>query len=86
MSKREKLLQKVLSGQSDSNISFKDLVLLLEHFRFNHRQEGSHHIFTMPGIHERVNLQSDGSKAKRYQVKQIREIITKYGFKLYEEE
>jgi len=65
MGKNEKFLAKVLSGQSDANIAFSDLVGLLEWIGFDHRQEGSHQIFTKSGLLERINLQSDGAKAKR---------------------
>lgn len=81
MGKKAKILEKVLSGQSDNNIAFADLVDLLETFGFDHRQQGSHHIFTRVGVIERVNLQSDGPKAKKYQVKQVRNVLTKYSFK-----
>ncbi len=42
------------------------------------RISGSHHIFRLAGIKEKINLQKDGAKAKPYQVKQIRQIILKY--------
>jgi len=42
------------------------------------RIKGSHHIFSREGIDEIVNLQPDDSKAKAYQVKQIRDIMVKY--------
>lgn len=42
------------------------------------RIKGSHHIFRMDGVEEKINLQKDGSKAKPYQVKQVRNIILKY--------
>jgi hypothetical protein len=45
MSKFEKLIQKVLSGNSDKNIDFKDLCNLLETLGFNNRIKGSHHIY-----------------------------------------
>ncbi len=80
MGKREKVLKKILSGQADYNISFNDLVSLLLSLGFERRQEGSHNIFTKEGISERINLQADGSKAKGYQVKQIRRIFTSYKF------
>ena len=38
----------------------------------------SHHIFRKAGVEEKVNLQKDGSNAKPYQVKQVRNIILKY--------
>ena len=42
------------------------------------RSFGSHHIFTKPGIVERINLQREGSKAKPYQVRQVRKILAQY--------
>jgi len=42
------------------------------------RTKGSHHIFRKEGINEKVNLQEAGSKAKPYQVKQVRYLIVKY--------
>lgn len=45
MGKREKLLRRILSGQSDYNISFNELVSLLLSLGFKMRQEGSHKIF-----------------------------------------
>ena len=40
--------------------------------------EGSHRIFTRHGMEEILNLQPKGSKAKPYQVKQVRNILVKY--------
>jgi len=80
MGKREKVLKKILSGQADYNISFSDLINLLLSLGFERRQEGSHNIFTKEGINERINIQAEGSKAKGYQVKQIRKILTNYKF------
>jgi len=42
------------------------------------RASGSHHIFTRPGVIERINLQREGSKAKLYQVRQIRKVLETY--------
>jgi hypothetical protein len=79
MSKFEKLLMKLLSGNADSNFSFDDLRNVLFHFDFIERTTGgSHRIFYKEGIEEIINIQPKGSKAKPYQVKQIRLIILKY--------
>ena len=69
-----------LSGTSDSNISFSALCQLLCYFGFDERIKGSHHIFTKYDVTEILNLQPKKSKAKAYQVKQVREIILKYHF------
>jgi len=48
------------------------------HLGFDERIRGSHHIFSREGVEEILNLQSKGSKAKAYQVKQVRSVILKY--------
>ena len=78
MSKYEKLLIQILRGASDANISFDGLCQLLRHLGFQERIRGSHHIFTRGGVEEILNVQPRGSKAKAYQVKQVRGVILKY--------
>lgn len=78
MSKLDKLILKLLSGNADNNIEFSDLVKILEILDFSCRIKGSHHIFWKNGVDEIINLQANGSKAKPYQVKQVRTIIIKY--------
>lgn len=81
MSKFNKIVFKLLSGTSDSNFSFEDLRTLLLALGFNERTTGgSHRIFTKNNVAEIINIQPKGSKAKPYQVKQVREIILKYKF------
>jgi predicted RNA binding protein YcfA (HicA-like mRNA interferase family) len=77
MSKHQKLREKILDGRSDANIGFQDLRGLLLELGFVERISGSHHIFRKEGVAEMPNLQRDGSKAKSYQVRQIREIMKK---------
>lgn len=69
MARQEKLLIKILRGASDAQIPFDQLCTLLEGLGFEQRIRGSHHIFTMTGIDEIINLQPRGKKAKPYQVK-----------------
>ena len=78
MGQFEKLLIKILCGSADRDIDFDDVCKVLSHFEFDVRIKGSHHIFYKDGIDEILNIQPDGSKAKPYQVKQIRQIILKY--------
>ncbi|ROL61587.1 type II toxin-antitoxin system HicA family toxin [Bacteroidetes/Chlorobi group bacterium ChocPot_Mid] len=78
MSRIVKLILKILSGNSDSNISFSELCNLLDYFGFSVRIKGDHYIYFKDGIDEIINLQPLGNKAKTYQVKQIRNIILKY--------
>jgi predicted RNA binding protein YcfA (HicA-like mRNA interferase family) len=82
MSKTEKILMLLLSGQSDANIEFSDLLNLLERLGFIVRIKGSHHIFFRNDIEEIINLQPDKNKAKPYQVKQVRNLILKYNLKI----
>ncbi|MCA1754117.1 MAG: type II toxin-antitoxin system HicA family toxin [Spirochaeta sp.] len=78
MDKYEKLLLQILRGASDANIRFDDLRGLLRSLGFTERSKGSHHSFRRAGIEEKLNLQRDGSKAKVYQVRQVRNVILKY--------
>ena len=64
--------------RSPANVRFVDLRRLVEAIGYVlRRQKGSHHIFThatrlaLPI----VNLQSDGAKAKPYQVRQVLRLI-----------
>jgi len=75
VSKWAKFRAKILSGQSDGNIDFDDLVAYLLRCGFVQRTRGSHNLFTKKGIDALVNLQADGPKAKRYQVRQVRDIL-----------
>ena len=74
----DKLLGKILRGGSDSNIAFEDLCQLLRHLGFDERTRGSHYLFGKSGITELINLQREGSKAKVYQVRQVRAVLLKY--------
>jgi predicted RNA binding protein YcfA (HicA-like mRNA interferase family) len=79
MGKYEKVLFQVMRGLSDQNISFKDLCGLLDHLGFKNRIKGSHYIYYREDIEEIINLQpKKDSKAKPYQVKQVRNIILMY--------
>ena len=78
MTQLEKLWLQILRGTSDSNIGFDDLLRLLTLLGFDVRIRGSHHVFSKSNVAELINLQRDGSKAKPYQVKQVRQIIVKY--------
>jgi len=79
MGKHEKLLLKIIGGASDANIQFDELCNFLKHLDFAMRVKGSHHIFRKEGIAEKINLQRDGNMAKPYQVKQVRNVVVKYG-------
>lgn len=78
MRKFDKLRQTILDGRSDANINFEELRSFLKFLGFEERIKGSHHSFRREGVFEKPNLQKDGSKAKSYQVRQVRTILTKY--------
>ncbi len=65
-----------MSGSADSNIEFQELCRLLIRLGFEERVKGDHHIFVKENIAEIINVQPNGSKAKPYQVKQVRSILT----------
>ena len=51
------------------NLRFRDLTRLVESLGFRlARVNGSHHVFTHPGLAELVNLQEVDGKCKPYQV------------------
>jgi len=78
MGKYDKLLLQILKGTSDANIAFEDLRKLLLKLGFEERKRGSHYIFRKEGVEEKINIQRDDSKAKVYQVRQVRAVILKY--------
>jgi predicted RNA binding protein YcfA (HicA-like mRNA interferase family) len=78
MAKHLKFLKRLMSGQSDTDIAFDDLCSLLKRFGFQVRVRGDHHIFTKDGIVEIINLQPVNTKAKPYQVKQVRNMLRAY--------
>ena len=78
MSQYEKLLLRILCGTQDSNITFSDLQKVLTILGFVVRIKGDHFIYTRDDIAEIINIQPKGTKAKPYQVKQVRNLILKY--------
>ncbi|MEH1939466.1 MAG: type II toxin-antitoxin system HicA family toxin [Nostoc sp.] len=78
MSQQDKLLDKILSGTSDTDIPFAQLWQLLYTLGFDERIRGDHRIFIKADVEEILNLQQKRGKAKRYQIKQVRAVILKY--------
>jgi len=80
MSKKDKLYKKAKA--SPENLSFVELCSLAEHAGFEFRnQTGSHKIFKHPANKKMLNFQPDEKNkgnAKKYQVKQLVEIIENY--------
>ena len=69
----------VMTENNDSNIWFTDFRNLILSYGFRERIRGDHYIYKRDDIVERINIQPNGSKAKAYQVKQVRMIFGKYG-------
>ena len=82
MSSKEKLLQAVLSGQGYKNFRFSDLQTLLSALGFKMRIRGDHYIFSREDIPEILNLQPKDGMGKPYQIRQLREIVVKYGLEV----
>jgi hypothetical protein len=78
MSQYEKLLATLMSGVRDNSFAFSDLQMILDRLDFQCRVKGDHFIYTKDGVEEIINIQPIGSRAKPYQVKQIRQVILKY--------
>lgn len=81
MTKKQRLLRKILSGTK--NVAFSDMVVLVEAFGFRLvRITGSHHIFDHPQLIEQVNLQNKNGQAKPYQVRQFFQLVEQYDLTL----
>ncbi len=77
--KHRKLLERIVGGHSDASIPFDRLCALLGRLGFAERVRGSHHVFSRQDIPELLDLQETReATAKPYQVKQVRELLTKY--------
>lgn len=50
MSKIDKLIKKLLSGDSDNNFDFDDLRKVIEHYGFKEEIRGSHHLYRIKVI------------------------------------
>ena len=75
----KKIYESVISGKADNNIKYTDFQNLIIDLGFEFkRQKGSHKIYFHNGIKEFMNIQSDGNKAKDYQVKQLRNIVLEH--------
>lgn len=67
-----------MSGTADANIRYDDLCLLLCRLGYTSSQSGgSHRIFRFVG-RDFINLQKAGGMAMSYQVRQVRDQLSKY--------
>jgi hypothetical protein len=63
-----------------SAIAFHELSWVLMRLGFTRRVRGSHHIFTHGRVRDILNLQPRrGGEAKPYQVRQVRDVVVRYG-------
>lgn len=64
----EKLFNKILTANSNSNIPFEQICKLIAKLGFTERIKGSHHIFYNKNVEEIINLQPKNNKAKPYRL------------------
>lgn len=83
MSRKEKLIAKIMNQAQEKNVTFEELISLVVLLGFSLKNiTGSHRVYTKTGIEEIVNLQEGkNGKAKPYQVKEVRKIINERGLK-----
>lgn len=74
-----------MGGRADANVAFGDMRQLLLRLGFDERTRGDHFIFSREGVEEILNLQPRGGMAKPYQVRQVRNVILRYGMGVEDE-
>ena len=80
MGKWDKFRRKLLSGGSDRNIRFSELIGYVKDLGFDVHIQGSHHVCSRHNLSENLVLQPLGDgNAKPYQVKQVRALVQQYG-------
>jgi len=80
-----KLLNRI-GGGAVTNVSFPDLVVLLEALGFQEvGGRGSHRVFTRLGVIEILTLQEVRGQAKPYQVRQVAAVVRRYNLQLEDE-
>jgi len=82
MGKYAKVYEHIMMRRSDSNVPFFDVCVLLSRIGFECRIRGDHHIFTMEGVEEIINIQPKNGMGKPYQIKQIRDLLLKYKLRM----
>jgi predicted RNA binding protein YcfA (HicA-like mRNA interferase family) len=76
MAKLKKLIDKLMRG---APLSFRELEQLLISLGFSlERVAGSHHIYVHPDANRPISIQPDGKEAKRYQLRQLRDMIVEF--------
>lgn len=82
MVKPAKLYAQLLQS-SNRSVAYRDFekLVLAFGFKFN-RMNGSHAIYTHPLISRPFPIQPEGKDAKRYQVRDLLELVEQYGLTL----
>jgi hypothetical protein len=76
----QKIRTALLEPSKDYGHRFRDVVHFLEASGWTLRIAGSHHIFTRSGVPVLLNLQCEkNGKAKAYQIRQVRQTLTRFG-------
>jgi hypothetical protein len=77
-----RLLARIARGEV-ANVSFSDMVRLVEAFGFElRRTSGSHHVFAHPDVRELLNLQDIRGQAKPYQIRQFLRLVERYALRM----
>jgi predicted RNA binding protein YcfA (HicA-like mRNA interferase family) len=76
-------LYELLLQSSSRSIAYRDFERLVIAFGFNFvRMNGSHAIYTHPKLPRPFPIQPEGKDAKRYQVRELLELVEQYGLTL----
>jgi predicted RNA binding protein YcfA (HicA-like mRNA interferase family) len=77
------LLQRLLDGQR--NLAFRDFERILLALGFTlDRIKGSHRQYVHPKVPRPFPVQPDGKDAKRYQIRELLELVEAYGLHIEE--
>ena len=69
--------------RGEGSVRFRDFEALLNALGFALvRQRGSHRIYIHPRLNRPFPVQPEGGEAKRYQIRQLRDIIMEHGLTL----
>ncbi len=78
-------LYSLLLHSTDREVAFWDCVKLLEAVGFVHaRSKGSHQSYAHPDCPKLMVIQPKGKDAKRYQVRELLDLIEEFGLKFEE--
>lgn len=78
-------LYALLLQSTNRSVSFRDFERLLLEFGFEHaRTTGSHRQYVHPKLPRAFPVQPDGKDAKRYQLRELLELIEDYGLYMVE--